>query len=130
MSSGATPDLSALLEQAQRLQEQLVAAKDDLARTHVEGSAASGLVQATVTGTGELVAVTIKPDALDVDHLEETAETLGDMVVAAVRDATDKADELAAEQLGPLAGGLGGPDEPGGGPQAAGGPAGSSLPPA
>ena len=96
--------MSALLAQAQQLQEQLVAAQASLAETQVSGSAASGLVTATVTGTGELVSVVIKPEACDPDD----AETLGDMVVAAVRDATHSAEQLAAEQLGPLAGGLGG----------------------
>jgi len=123
---GGTPDMSALLAQAQRLQEELVAAQAELGKARVEGSAASGLVTATVTGTGDLVAVTIKPEACDPDE----AETLGDMVVAAVRDATDRAGDLAAEQMSPLAGGLGGalsapgdaPDDDGGGP------AGFSLP--
>lgn len=120
MFEGGTPDMSALLAQAQRLQEELVTAQAELAEARVEGSAASGLVTATVTGTGELVAVSIKPEACDPDD----AETLGDMVVAAVRDATDQAGELAAEQMNPLAGGLGGalgapgnpPDTEGGGP--------------
>jgi nucleoid-associated protein EbfC len=119
---GGTPDMSALLAQAQRLQEELVAAKDRLAEARVEGSAASGLVTATVSGTGELLTVTIKPEACDPDD----AETLGDMVVAAVRDANEQAGQLAAEQMGPLAGGL---DAIGGGPQPeGGGPAGFALP--
>ncbi len=102
MFPSGTPDMSALLAQAQQLQAQLVAAQETLAETHVSGSAASGLVTATVTGTGELVSVTIKPEACDPDD----AETLGDMVVAAVRDATESAEQLAAERLGPMAGGL------------------------
>jgi DNA-binding protein YbaB len=48
------------------------------------------------------VSVTIKPEACD----PEDAETLGDMVVAAVRAANQQAERLASEQLGPLAGGL------------------------
>lgn len=110
MFPGGTPDMSALLAQAQQLQEQLVAARDQLGKTHVTGEAANGLVAATVTGTGELVSVTIKPEACD----PEDAETLGDMVVAAVRAANQEAERLASEQLGPLAGGLelmGGGDE-------------------
>lgn len=102
MFPSGTPDMSALLAQAQQLQEQLVAAQETLAETQVSGSAASGLVTATVTGTGELIEVSIKPEACDPDD----AETLGDMVVAAVRDATESAEQLAAERLGPLAGGL------------------------
>ncbi len=102
MSPAGNPDMSQLLAQAQQLQEQLVAAQDRLAGTQVTGSAASGLVTATVTGTGDLVSVAIKPEACD----PEDAETLGDMVVAAVRNANEHAQQLAAEQLGPVAGGL------------------------
>ena len=122
MFEGGTPDMSALLAQAQRLQEELVAAKDRLAEARVEGSAASGLVTATVSGTGELLSVSIKPEACDPDD----AETLGDMVVAAVRAANEQAGALAAEQMGPLAGGLG---ALGGGPEPEGGsPTGFALP--
>jgi hypothetical protein len=117
--------MSALLAQAQRLQEELVTAQAELAEARVEGSAASGLVPATVTGTGELVAVSIKPEACDPDD----AETLGDMVVAAVRDATDQASTLAAEQMSPLAGGLGALGAPGDSSDTEGeGPSGFSLP--
>lgn len=103
MFPGGTPDMSELLAQAQRMQEQLMATKDELARTQVTGSAANGLVSATVTGTGELVSLEIKPEAIDPDD----TEMLADMVVAAVRDATDQAGDLANDRLGPLTGGMG-----------------------
>jgi len=98
------PDMSALLAQAQQMQDTLLAAKDELAAARVQGSAASGLVTATVSGTGSLVALDIRPEAVDPDD----TETLADMVVAAVRDAADNAEALAQERLGGLAGGFGG----------------------
>jgi DNA-binding YbaB/EbfC family protein len=98
------PDMSALLAQAQAMQNQLLAAKDELASTTVTGSAASGLVTATVTGTGELVQLDIKREAID----PEETETLADMVVAAVRDATQNAETLAQEKMGAASGGFGG----------------------
>jgi DNA-binding YbaB/EbfC family protein len=98
------PDMSALLAQAQAMQNQLLAAKDELASTTVTGSAASGLVTATVTGTGELVRLDIKPEAIDPDD----TETLADMVVAAVRDANQNAETLAQEKMGAASGGFGG----------------------
>jgi DNA-binding YbaB/EbfC family protein len=101
---GGQPDLSALLQQAQQMQQQLVAAQQELAHTEVTGTAGGGLVSATMTGSGELTALTIAPAAVDPDDLE----TLQDLVVAAVRDAKRAADELAASRMGPLAGGLGG----------------------
>ena len=96
--------MAELLKQAQQMQQQLVAAQEEMARTEVTGTAGGGLVSATMTGSGELTALTIAPAAVDPDDLE----TLQDLVVAAVRDAKRAADELAAETMGPLAGGLGG----------------------
>jgi nucleoid-associated protein EbfC len=101
---GGQPDMAQLLQQAQQMQQQLVAAQEELARTEVTGSAGGNLVTATMTGSGELTALTIAPAAVDPDDLE----TLQDLVVAAVRDAKRAADELAASRMGPLAGGLGG----------------------
>jgi DNA-binding YbaB/EbfC family protein len=96
-------DMSGLLAQAQAMQEQLLNAQQELAEMEVEGSAGGGLVTATVTGAGELVGLVIKPEALD----PEDTETLADLILAAVRDATNKAQAVAASKLGPLAGGLG-----------------------
>ena len=96
--------MAELLKQAQQMQQQLVAAQEQLAQEEVTGSAGGGLVTATMTGSGELTALTIAPAAVDPDDLE----TLQDLVVAAVRDAKRAADELAASMMGPLAGGLGG----------------------
>ena len=62
----------------------------------------------TLTGTGELTAVTITPGSFDGNDTDSLAD-LGDLVVAAYRDGKAKVDELAARTLGPLAGGLGGP---------------------
>ena len=97
-------DMSGLLAQAQAMQQQLFTAQQELAETRVDGSAGGDLVIATVTGTGELVGLTIKPEAID----PEDTETLADLVLAAVRDATTQAQALASSKLGPLAGGLGG----------------------
>ncbi|HJV15125.1 MAG TPA: YbaB/EbfC family nucleoid-associated protein [Propionibacteriaceae bacterium] len=95
--------MSGLLAQAQAMQEQLINAQQELAEMQIEGSAGGDLVTATVTGAGELVGLVIKPEAVD----PSDTETLADLVVAAVRDATNKAQAVAASKLGPLAGGLG-----------------------
>jgi DNA-binding YbaB/EbfC family protein len=104
MNPSGQPDLAQLMKQAQQMQQQLVAAQEELARTEVTGTAGGGLVSATMTGSGDLTALTIAPAAVDPDDVE----TLQDLVVAAVRDAKRAVDELAAETMGPLAGGLGG----------------------
>ena len=96
-------DMSGLLAQAQAMQEQLINAQQELAEMEIEGSAGGSLVTATVTGSGELVGLVIKPEAVD----PSDTETLADLIVAAIRDATNKAQAVAASKLGPLAGGLG-----------------------
>jgi DNA-binding YbaB/EbfC family protein len=96
-------DMSGLLAQAQAMQEQLINAQQELAEMQIEGSAGGSLVTATVTGSGELVGLVIKPEAVDPDD----TETLADLIVAAIRDATNQAQAVAASKLGPLAGGLG-----------------------
>ncbi len=93
-----------LMKQAQKMQRDLAAAQAELAETRIEGSAGGGLVTATVTGSGELLAVSIDPKVVD----PEDVETLQDLVITAVRDATSQASELAADKMGPLTGGLGG----------------------
>ncbi|SDY42832.1 hypothetical protein SAMN05661080_03450 [Modestobacter sp. DSM 44400] len=96
--------MAQLMKAAQEMQQQLAAAQAELAAAEVTGSAGGGLVTATMTGSGELTALTIAPDAVDPDDIE----TLQDLVVAAVRDAHRAVGELAANAMGPLAGGLGG----------------------
>lgn len=99
-------DLNALLQQAQAMQEQLVAAQQELAETTLEGTVANGLVTVTVTGTGDLVGVQIKTGSVDPEDPDSLAD-LGDLIVAAYRDAKAKADAVAQSALGPMAG-LGG----------------------
>jgi nucleoid-associated protein EbfC len=96
-------DLGAMLEQAQQMQAQLMSAQAELAAKTVDGSA--GGVEVTVSGTGELVGVRVPTGAFDGDDAESLAD-LGDLLVAAFRDARAKAEAMASSALGPLAGGL------------------------
>jgi DNA-binding YbaB/EbfC family protein len=99
-----SPDMNSLLEQAAAMQQQLMAAQEELANRRVDGSAGGGLVKATVSGTGDLIALTIDPAACD----PQDTETLADLVLAAVRDAASNAQEQAAQEMGQLTGGFGG----------------------
>lgn len=123
-------DMNALLQQAQQLQEQLASAQEQLGEALVHGEVGGGSVTVTLSGVGELREVAIKPGTFDGSDESDLAD-LSDLIIAAYRDAKAKADDLAAESLGPLAGGLGGL---GGGEQPGGtagstGPAGFGLPP-
>ena len=96
--------MAQLMKQAQKMQQQLAAAQEELETAEVTGTAGGGLVSATMTGSGELTALTISPEAVDPDDVE----TLQDLIVAAIRDASRAANELAASTMGPVTGGLGG----------------------
>ena len=94
-------DMNALLQQAQQMQEQLASAQEQLADATADGTVAGGAVTVTVNGVGEVVKVAIKAgqfDGTDADDLSD----LGDMIVAAYRDAKAQADAMASEALGPL----------------------------
>jgi DNA-binding YbaB/EbfC family protein len=97
------PDMSALLAQAQQMQQQLMEAQEKLAQTEVHGQAGGGLVQVTVKGSGEVVNVAIDPKVID----PSDPETLQDLIVGALADATKQVTILAQSRLGPLAGGMG-----------------------
>lgn len=88
-------DMSGLLAQAQAMQAQLAEAQQQLANSEFTGSAGGDLVEATVVGTGELKSLVIKPEAAD----PEDTETLADLIVAAVRDASGKAQQEAAKAM-------------------------------
>jgi len=92
-----------IMQQAQKMQEELMAAQAELASTEVIGQAGNGLVQVTTTAAGEVRAVRIDPKVVDPDDVE----TLQDLLVGALQDAAQAAQELQAERMGPLAGGLG-----------------------
>lgn len=97
-------DMNALLQQAQQMQEQLQSAQAKLTETTVDGTVAGGAVTVSVNGVGELIGVEIKAGGFDGTDADDLSD-LGDMIVAAYRDAKAQADALAGEALGPLAGG-------------------------
>jgi hypothetical protein len=97
------------MKQAQKMQEQMATAQAELAEAEVTGTAGGGLVTVVVSGTGEVRSVKIDPKAVDPDDVE----TLEDLVLAAVHNATEAVRELTEQKMGPLAGGLGGLGLPG-----------------
>ena len=92
-------DIGKLLEQAQAMQEQLLAAQS--AATY-EGSSGGGVVRITVSGTGEFLSVSIRPDAVDPDDIE----LLEDLVLAALHDAGAQVAAATRDGIGGALGGL------------------------
>lgn len=96
-------DLGAMLQQAQQMQADLMQAQQALAETTVDGEVGGVVVR--VTGTGDLAGVEISADAIPNTDPDSLAD-LGDLIVAAYRNARIQADELAAATLGPLSSGF------------------------
>jgi nucleoid-associated protein EbfC len=107
-------DMQQLFAAAQQMQEQLMSAQRALADAEVTGTAGGGLVTATVNGQGELLDLSIEAGAVDPADPEETARTIADLVLAAVRDAYRAAEDLQQQQMGPFAAAVTGGGLPGG----------------
>lgn len=99
---GGGMNMQALMKQAQQMQEQLKKAQDELKESEFIGSAGGGMVNVTVSGAKEVLAVSIKPEAVD----PEDIEMLEDLITAAVNDALNKVAEKERELM-PNMGGLG-----------------------
>jgi nucleoid-associated protein EbfC len=103
-------DMQQIFQAAQQMQAQLMNAQQELADTEVTGTAGGGAVRAVISGQGELLDLTIDPSVIDTADPAETAATVADLVLAAVRDAARAASELQEEQFGAFSGGEGGLD--------------------
>ena len=103
------PNMQQLLKQAQKMQQEMMAAQESLKDEVVEASAGGGMVTVKVTGDLVIKEIVIDPRAVDPDDVE----LLQDMVLAAVNEALRSAQELASTRLGGIAGGLGGLGLPG-----------------
>ena len=101
---GGQPNMNELLKQAQKMQEQLLAARAEAETQEVEGQAGGGMVKVRVTGGMEFMGVSIDPAAVDPDDVS----MLEDLVLAAIRDAVTKAGQISEQAMGGLdLGGLG-----------------------
>ena len=94
------PNINKMLEQAQKLQEEMAAAQEKLKEEKVDASAGGGMVKVVATGEGRLESIAIDPDAVD----PEDVELLQDMVMAAVNEALRQADDLREKAMGDSAG--------------------------
>ncbi|BCW99077.1 MAG: nucleoid-associated protein [Armatimonadota bacterium] len=92
-----------LMKQAQKMAEDAQRLEEELAAERVEATSGGGMVRAVVTGKGELLDISIDPQVVD----PEDVEMLEDLVVTAVREALEKVQEMRAERVKDLTGGLG-----------------------
>lgn len=90
-----------MMQQLQKLQQEMLKAQEELAQETVVGTAGGGAVKVVFTGDQKCQSVEIAPALLEEDDLE----MIQDLVLSAVNNGLERSQELAAERLGPLAGG-------------------------
>ncbi len=88
-------NMQQMMRQAQKMQEQMAQAQEELAELSVTGSAGGGLVEITLSGKRDVESVTVNPQAVDPDDVE----MLEDLIAAALGDALAKVDEKEKELL-------------------------------
>lgn len=91
-----------MMQQIQKLQEQMVKTQEALGDETVEVSVGGGVVTVVMTGHQVLRSIAIKPEVVD----PEDVEMLQDLILAAINEALEKSQALAAEKMGALTGGL------------------------
>ncbi len=95
-------DMKKMMKQAQKMQRDAAAAQEEIAQMEFTATAGGGMVEATVTGGGELKALKIDPEAID----PEDTEMLEDTIVAAVNEALRTASETSNERMSSIMGGM------------------------
>ena len=109
VSMAKQPNMNDMMRQVQKMQADMAKAQDELKNETVEASAGGGMVTVKVSGEMEVLEVRIDPEGVD----PEDVELLQDMVQAATNEALRSAQELAANKMGAVTGGLGGLGLPG-----------------
>ncbi|MBO4954262.1 MAG: YbaB/EbfC family nucleoid-associated protein [Clostridia bacterium] len=99
---GGMGNLNNMMKQAQKMQEEMQKTQEALADKTVEASVGGGAVTVSMNGHKQLLSVNISPDVVDPDDVE----MLQDLILSAVNEAMRKAEELAAQDLGKITGGL------------------------
>lgn len=100
---GGGMNMNALMQQARKMQEQMVKAQEELENAQVVGKAGGEMVVVTMNGKKEIQSIKLDKTAVDPDDVE----MLEDLIIVAINDASAKADELSKEKMGPM-GSLGG----------------------
>ena len=95
-------NLGNIMKQAQKMQAQIAKVQEELADKTVEASAGGGMVTVVVNGKQEVLAIKIEPEVIDA----QDTEMLQDLVVAAVNEGLRKSQEMVAEEMKKITGGL------------------------
>ncbi|SFG98688.1 hypothetical protein SAMN05660649_03405 [Desulfotomaculum arcticum] len=95
-------NMAKMMKQVQKMQAEMAKMQEELGNRTVESTAGGGVVKAVANGKLEVLAVEIKPEAVD----PEDVEMLQDLILTAVNEALRKAQEMMTTEMGKLTGGL------------------------
>ena len=101
---GGGANMQQLMRQAQKMQQDMQAAQEELAETEVEGTSCNDMIKVVMTCDRQLQSIKIKPEAVDPDDVE----MLEDMIVAGINEAMKEVEAECERVMGPLTGGMGG----------------------
>ena len=96
------PNMSAIMKQAQKMQEEMAKAQENLTNITVEGSAGGGMVKVTANCKNQILSVKIEPEVF----AEDDREMLEDLVAAAVNQTLEAAQQKAEEEMQKVTGGM------------------------
>ncbi|MFB6290585.1 MAG: YbaB/EbfC family nucleoid-associated protein [Candidatus Bipolaricaulia bacterium] len=102
-------NINNIMQKAQEMQEELEKKKEELAEKEVEATSGGGMIKVVMDGNEEVVDIKIEKEVVD----PEDTEMLEDLVLAAVNNAKEKAQEMKQEEMGDIAGGMDLPNIPG-----------------
>ena len=91
-----------MMKQVQKMQERMAQLQEELENMEIEGSSGGGMVKVTTNGKGDVTEISIDPEVVD----PEDVEMLQDLIVAAINQAKEKAQEAQAEQMSDITGGM------------------------
>jgi len=95
-------NMNKIMKQVQKMQQDMAKLQEELQEKTVEATAGGGVVKVVASGKKQIVSIDISPEVVDPDDVE----MLQDLIMAATNEALQKAEDMVAEEMGKLTGGL------------------------
>ena len=97
---GGGMNMNALMQQAKKMQEQMMKAQEELENAEIVGKAGGEMVTVVMNGKKEIKSIKLDKSAVDPDDVE----MLEDLIIVAIKDASEKAEAIAKDKMGPMGG--------------------------
>ncbi len=102
MFPGGNKGMKDLMKKAQKMQQDLAKAQEELANKIVEGSSGGGMVTVKMNGKNQVLSLKIDPEVVDPDDIE----MLEDLIITAINEAQEKISQTSQDELSKLTGGI------------------------